>query len=136
VAAGEQLSAEDRARLAAAVSAAEDQTGLQLCVYLGPADGQTRAHAEKLLAAASARSRPAVMLYVAPEARKVECVVAPGITDRISDAAAQEAVDAMLPALAEGDLVRGLVTGLEHLAAAAGPPRGDEPQEELPDVLG
>jgi uncharacterized membrane protein YgcG len=135
VAAGEQLSTEDRVRLERAVSRAEDQTGLQLCVYLGPADGQTRQHAEQLLAAASARSRPAVMLYVAPEARKVECVVAPGLTDRISDAAAQQAVDAMLPLLAAGDLAGGLEVGLERLAEAAGPPRGDESPEELPDVL-
>ena len=136
MAAGDQLSADDRARLARAVAQAEDDTGLQLCVYLGPADGQTRQHAEQLLAAASARSRPAVMLYVAPEARKVECVVAAGLTDRIPDAAAQEAVDAMLPALAAGELARGLELGLQHLARAAGPPRGDESPEELPDVLG
>jgi uncharacterized membrane protein len=135
VAAGEQLSTEDRVRLERAVSRAEDQTGLQLCVYLGPADGQTRQHAEQLLAAASARSRPAVMLYVAPEARKVECVVAPGLTDRISDAAAQQAVDAMLRLLGAGELAGGLEVGLERLAAAAGPPRGDESPEELPDVL-
>lgn len=136
MAAGEQVSKQDRARLERAVAQAEDATGLQLCVYLGPADGHTREHAEQLLAAASAKSRPAVMLYVAPEARKVECVVAPGLTDRISDAAAQQAVDAMLPLLAAGEFAGGLEVGLQRLAEAAGPPRGDESQEELPDVLG
>lgn len=136
MAAGEQLRPQDRARLERAVAQAESDTGLQLCVYLGPADGQTRQHAEKLLAAASARSRPAVMLYVAPQERKVECVVAAGMTERIPDAAAQAAVDAMLPVLAAGELVGGLEIGLQRLADAAGPPRGDESPEELPDVLG
>jgi uncharacterized membrane protein YgcG len=76
------------------------------------------------------------MLYVAPDARKVECVVAPHATDRISDEAAQRAVDAMLPLLSSGELAEGLRTGLVLLAEAAGPPRGDEGDEELPDVLG
>jgi uncharacterized membrane protein YgcG len=76
------------------------------------------------------------MLYVAPDARKVECVVAPHATDRISDEAAQRAVDAMLPLLSSGELAGGLRTGLVLLAEAAGPPRGDEGDEELPDVLG
>ena len=116
---------------------AETATGLQLCVYLGPADGDSRAHAEQLMAAAtSVTTRPAVMLYVAPEARRVECVVAPGFTERVTDAAAQEAVDAMLPVLAAGRLAEGLEVGLRQLAEAAGPPRGDEPSDELPDVLG
>lgn len=136
MAAGETLTPADRAQVEQAVARAEEQTGLQLCVYLGPADGDPREHAETLLRAAQARSRPAVMLYVAPDSRRVECVVAPGATDRISDAAAQQAIDAMLPLLAAGELAAGLRTGLEALAAAAGPRRGDEPGEELPDVLG
>jgi uncharacterized membrane protein YgcG len=135
VAAGERLSRQDRARLERAVAEAESHTGLQLCVYLGPADGDPRQHAEQLLAAARARSRPAVMVYVAPERRTVECVVAERATSRVSDRAAQEAVDAMLPALAAGELTRGLEIGLRRLAEAAGPPRGDETQEELPDIL-
>jgi len=136
VAAGRQLSKSDRGRLERAVSGAEAATGLQFCVYLGPADGDPRAHAEQLFAAARARSRPAVMLYVAPEARQVECVVAPEVTDRITDGTAQAAVDVMLPVLARGDVVRGLSEGIRVLADGAGPRRGDESNEELPDVIG
>lgn len=136
MAAGELLDRSDRTRLEQAVAEAEAATGLQLCVYLGPAEGDARQHAEQLMAAAtSATSRPAVMLYVAPEARRVECVVAPGFTARVTDAAAQVAVDAMLPSLADGRLAEGLEVGLRLLAGAAGPPRGDEPPEELPDIL-
>jgi uncharacterized membrane protein YgcG len=136
VAAGD-LDRTDRTRLEQAVAQAELDTGLQLCVYLGPAQGHPREHAEQLMSAATtASTRPAVMLYVAPSERKVECVVAPGFTDRISDAAAQEAVDAMLPALAAGRTAEGLERGLQVLAQLAGPPRGDEPGDQLPDVLG
>jgi uncharacterized membrane protein YgcG len=136
VAAGERLPKSGRDRLARAVERAEADTGLQFCVYLGPAEGESRAHAEQLFQAAQAHTRPAVMLYVAPTIRRVECVVAPPITDRISDAAAQEAVDAMLPIFATGDLVAGLEIGLQRIAAAAGPARGDEPGESLPDIIG
>jgi uncharacterized membrane protein YgcG len=136
VEAGEALSPQDRAGVAAAVAAAEEATGLQLCVYDGPAHGSTRRHAERLLRAAGARSRPAVMLYVAPAARKVECVVARHATGRISDLDAQRAVEAMLPRFRDGELAEGLRQGLRVLAEAAGPPRGDEGEEELPDVLG
>lgn len=134
MAAGE-LAPQDKARLARAVASAESATGLQLCVYLGPADGEPREHAEQLLRMAQSRSRPAVMLYVAPDARRVECVVAPAATHRVSDAAAREAVDTMLPLLARGELAAGLEAGLRRLAHAAGPRRGDEPDEELPDIL-
>jgi uncharacterized membrane protein YgcG len=85
---------------------------------------------------AQAHTRPAVMLYVAPDSRRVECVVAPAVADRISDSAAQQAVEAMIPVLASGDLVSGLDVGLQRLSEAAGPPRGHEPPESLPDVLG
>lgn len=136
MAAGKQLSKADRAQLERAVASAEARTGLQFCVYLGPADGTPREHAEQLFASARARSRPAVMLYVAPDVRQVECVVAPEMTERITNGAAQAAVDVMLPVLAEGRLASGLEAGLEQLAEAAGPPRGDEPDEELPDIIG
>lgn len=136
MAAGEVVSVEDRAVIAEAVAAAERSTGLQLCVYLGPADGDPRRHAEALLAEASARSRPSVMLYVAPESRRVECVVAAGARDRVPDAAAQRAVDRMLPLLAAGRLAEGLREGLQELAEAAGPGLPEPGAEELPDVLG
>ena len=76
MAAGERLAKSDRERLERAVAQAESDTGLQLCVYLGPAEGDTRQHAEQLMAAATqAQSRPAVMLYVAPQARRVEILL-------------------------------------------------------------
>lgn len=127
----------DESRVARAVDAAEDFTGLQLCVYLGRQEGPSaRAHAEGLLVAAGARSRPAVMLYVAADTRRVEVVTADWVRERISDAAASAAVEAMVGAFRRGDLARGLESGIAAIAAAAGPRRGDEPtSEELPDVL-
>ena len=135
MAAGERLTKRDRARLARAIEQAEETSGLQLCVYLGPADGESRQHAEHLFQAAGAHTRPAVMLYVAPGARRVEIVVAPHLTDRVSDAAAQSTIEEMIPLLAAGNVLSGLEIGLQRIAAAAGPARGDEPREPLPDIL-
>lgn len=135
MAAGERLGKRDRARLERVVRQAESDCGLQICLYLGPADGESRQHAERLFQAADAHTRPAVMLYVALGARRVECIVAPQLADRISDAAAQDAIDQMIPLLAAGDVVAGLQIGLQRIAAAAGPARGDEPGESLPNIL-
>jgi uncharacterized membrane protein YgcG len=116
-----------------AVDAAEHQTGLQIRVYLGPAHDDARAHAEHLFVERGLHTRPAVLVLVAPETRRVEVVTAPEVRDRVTDEAAQEAVDRMTARFANGDLVGGLVAGVEHIAAAAGP--GEESGEELPDLL-
>lgn len=116
-----------------AVAAAEKQTGLQICVYLGPAGQDARAHAEGLFVEAGLHTRPAVLVLVAPEVRRVEVVTAPEARERVSDEAAQEVVDRMTTRFADGDLVGGLIAGIEHIAAAAGP--GEGSGEELPNLL-
>ena len=116
-----------------AVDAAEKQTGLQICVYLGPAAEDARADAERMFVEAGLHTRPAVLVLVAPQVRRVEIVTAPEARERVSDEAAHEAVELMTKRFADGDLVRGLIAGVEHIAAAAGP--GQESGEELPDLL-
>jgi len=116
-----------------AVHAAEQRTGLQICVYLGPAGEDARAHAERLFVEADLHARPAVVVLVAPEARRVEVVTGPDVRGRVTDDDAQAAVDRMTERFAIGDLVGGLIAGIEHIADAAGP--GDETGEELPDLL-
>jgi len=119
--------------VARAVDAAERQTGLQICVYLGPSEDDARAHAERLFVERGLHTRPAVLVLVTPEVRRVELVTAPEARQRVSYEAAQEAVDRMTTRFADGDLVGGLVSGVVHIARAAGP--GRESGEELPDVL-
>ena len=124
-------------RVERAVDEAEEQTGLQFVVYLGPsAEGRSRAHAEQLMVDAGLLSRPAVLVLVDPEHRRVEVVTAPEARARVSDEAAADAVATMTPRFAKGDLAGGIVAGVRRLAAAAGPGHAPPGTEELPDVLG
>jgi uncharacterized membrane protein YgcG len=116
-----------------AVDAAEKRSGLQICVYLGPTGEDARGHAERMFVEAGLHTRPAVLVLVAPEVRRVEIVTAPEARERVRDEAAHEAVELMTKRFADGDLVGGLIAGVEHIAAAAGP--GEESGEELPDLL-
>ena len=55
------------------------------------------------------------------------------VRERVSDAAAQAAVDLMTDHFANGELARGLIAGIDSIADTAGP--GEESGEELPDLL-
>jgi uncharacterized membrane protein YgcG len=131
-----KLSKKAHGQVAAAVHAAEQETGLQFCVYLGPTETDARAHAEKMFVDADLHTRPAVLLLVAPPERRVEIVTAPSVRERISDQACQTAIEAMTADFRAGDFASGLSTGIAHLAAIAGP--GTAPTDdagELPDII-
>lgn len=127
------LSVRQEKRVGRAVHGAELRTGLQICLYLGPVGEDARRHAEQLFVDAGLHTRPAVLVLVAPEARRVEVVTASEARERVPDEAAQEAVDRMTKRFADGDLVGGLIAGVEHIADAAGP--GPPSDEEVPDIL-
>jgi uncharacterized membrane protein YgcG len=127
------LSARQERQVQRAVHEAEQRTGLQLCVYLGPAGEDARAEAEHLFVEAGLHTRPAVLLLVAPGVRRVEVVTGPETRARVSDDAAQAAVERMTERFAAGDLRGGLIAGVEHIASAAGP--GPSTGDELPDLL-
>lgn len=118
------------------MAGAEETTGLQFCVYLGPTAEDARAEAERLFTAAGLDTRPAVLLLVSPQQRRVEVVTAPAVRERVDDGACAVAVAEMTPLFAAGDIAGGIVAGLQHLVARAG--RGEAPPggKELPDVLG
>lgn len=128
-------------RIEAAVQQAEDATGLDMCVYLGPAEEDARAHAESFFVERGLHERPAVLLLVAPPQRRVEIVTAPSVRDRLPDAVCEEAVSAMVARFRDGDLTGGLEEGLRRLAAAAGAGRGrpitgaDDERGDGPDVI-
>ncbi|PLS75329.1 MAG: hypothetical protein CYG61_07875, partial [Actinobacteria bacterium] len=126
----------DHRRVAEAVDAAEAITGLQFCVCLGPAEGDARAHAEALFVQAGLHLRPAVLLLVAPEQRRVEVVTAPAVRGRVPDAACADAVADMTKHFAGGDLAGGIVAGVGRLAAVAGPGVAGAGDGELPDIMG
>lgn len=118
-----------------AVRAAEEKTGLQFCVYLGTAPGDAREHAENLFVQAGLHERPAVLLLVAPDLRRVEVVTAEPVRDRLTDEACARAIDDMTPLFAEGRFVDGLVRGVAKLAEEAGPPSGGPVGPELPNIV-
>lgn len=130
------LSKRDHRRVAEAVDAAEEATGLQFCVYLGPAEGDARANAEALFVQAGLHLRPAVLVLVAPGQRRVEVVTAPAVRDRVPDSVCAEAVADMTKRFATGDLAGGIVAGLGRLAAVAGPGAAGPGEGELPDIIG
>jgi uncharacterized membrane protein len=137
--AGEQLKPPTKAekkRIATAIEQAEGFTGLQLCIYIGKADEDTRAHAESLFVEQGLHARPAVLVLVEPTQRKVEVVTAPEIRARIPDGAAASAISAMTEWFARGRLLEGLHAGIDVLVETAGPGEAPPGAEELPDLLG
>jgi uncharacterized membrane protein len=126
-----------RHRVARAVDEAEWYTGLQICVLLGAlGEGDSRRRAEELFVAAGLDSRPAVLVLVGPDQRRVEVVTAPELRQRVTDEAASEAVAEMTRLLALDQPAAALVAGVQHIAAAAGPGHAPEGEKELPDLLG
>ena len=130
------LGKRQRKAVAQAVDTAEEFTGLQICIYLGSVEEDTRAAAEAMFTAAGLDTKPAVLLLVAPDQRRVEIVTAPHITERLTDEACSRCIAVMTPRFASGDLAGGLVAGLRRLSQEAGPGTAGEGTEELPDVLG
>jgi uncharacterized membrane protein YgcG len=119
-----------------AVQEAESITGLQFCVYLGPAGDDSRATAESMFVQAGLNERPAVLLLVAPEERKVEIVTAPTAKERLTDDECAEALSEMTPYFARNEFVDGLVVGLHELAERTGPGKGEPGSKDLPNLLG
>jgi uncharacterized membrane protein YgcG len=123
-------------RIAREVDGAEEMTGLQIAVYLGPTSENSRAHAESMLAELGHTGVPAVLLLIAPEQRRLEIVTSPAARQRVSDRHAALAAASMTASFAVGDVVGGVCIGVQMLARYAGPPASDaHPEPELPDLL-
>lgn len=129
------ISRRERRTIEHAVDEVERVTGLQLCVYLGPAGGDPRGRAEQLFVESGLESRPAVLVLVAPEERRVEVLTSPEARQRVDDESCAMAVAEMTRRFAGGDLAGGVVAGVHKLAEVAGPGKAAAGQEELPDVI-
>lgn len=119
-----------------AVHEAEASTGLQFCVYLGPAKEDAHALAERLFVAAEHEGQhPAVLLAVFPDQHQIEILTAEWVRDRVPDEACSSAIQQMTPALRSGRYDDALVTAIGQLArvAGAGAPRAGG--VELPDFF-
>jgi uncharacterized membrane protein YgcG len=119
-----------------AVHEAEASTGLQFCVYLGPAPGGTRALAERLFAGAESEGQqPAVLLAVGTAERSIEILTADWARPRVSDEACAQAIEKMRPSLQAGAYDDALVLALGHLASVAGAGVPAAGGVELPDLF-
>lgn len=116
--AGDALSVEQRDRLRRAVHNAEALCGLTFSLYVGLADEDARAYATRLHRALDAPAR-SVLVLCDPESRALEIVVGVEAARRLDDRACALAAASMQTSFAGGDLVGGLVTGIQQLGDAA-----------------
>jgi uncharacterized membrane protein YgcG len=120
---GDALSAEQIDQIGRTLQRANRETGLHFSVFLGdpidgsaPRDFAVHAHA----ALGDALARKAVLILVAPSARRVEIVTGSEVNHRVNDRACGLAALSMSGNFAGGDLPGGIVTGIRMLADSAG----------------
>lgn len=123
-------------RVRNAVHEAEASTGLQFCVFLGPATEDARELAVRLfLGAEHEGQHPAVLVAVCPTQHRVEILTAEWARTRVPDEACAEAIELMKPALRAGHYDDALVQALGYLAEVAGTGEKRAGGIELPDLF-
>ncbi|MGC4109273.1 MAG: DUF5130 family protein [Nocardioides sp.] len=117
-----EFTAAQRASLDQAIRAAEQVSRCEFSVFVGTADGEARAFAERLHASLSTPAR-SVLVMVDPASRVLEVVTGSEVRRVLSDQDVRLAVLEMRSEFAGGDLVRGLRRGMGMLAMGARAPR-------------
>lgn len=120
--AGDDIAWADRSRLERAVRNAEVLSGLNFALFVGPAEGEPRAHAERLHRELPAPER-SVLVLCDPAARALEIVTGSQARRTLTDAECALAAASMEASFVGGDLVGGLVVGVQQLGEAARVPR-------------
>ncbi len=115
---GEPFSADQRRTIDHARERAGRGGGLDFHVYVGPADDDPRASARRLHAALPDAAR-SVLVLVDPPGHALEIVTGFEARRVLSDSACGLAALSMQTAFAAGDLVGGLVHGLDQLGDAS-----------------
>jgi hypothetical protein len=118
VLAGDDLSFGDRRRVDAALATAERVSELDFAAYVGAAGDNAREHA---LALHSHLERPerSVLVLCDPAARALEIVTGSSTRQFLDDTACRLAVATMTSSFLAGDVVGGLVRGIQQLGEAA-----------------
>ena len=117
-----EFTASQRVALDQAIRAAEQVSRFEFSVFVGTAEGEPRAFAERLHAALSTPPR-SVLVMVDPAARTLEIVTGREVRRVLTDHEVALAVLEMRTEFASGDLVRGLRRGISMLAMQARAPR-------------
>jgi uncharacterized membrane protein len=119
---GESLSFADRRQIDAALATAKRFSDLDFDAYLGPAGDDAREHA-LALHGHLARPEQSVLVLCDPDARALEIVTGQATRQYLDDAACRLAVATMTSSFLAGDLVGGLVRGIQQLGEAAHHPQ-------------
>jgi Domain of unknown function (DUF5130) len=106
-------------RLDEALRIADQSTGLTFSIYVGELEEPIRESAEKLHAQI-VNPQKAVLLAVSPNQRRLEIVTGDEARRRITDRDAKLAAFGMAGSFSGGDLIGGLMIGLDQLASHAG----------------
>ncbi|HYI53044.1 MAG TPA: DUF5130 family protein [Microlunatus sp.] len=116
--AGDDLSFGGRRRVDAALATAERVSELDFAAYVGAAGDNAREHA---LALHSHLERPerSVLVLCDPAARALEIVTGSSTRQFLDDTACRLAVATMTSSFLAGDVVGGLVRGIQQLGEAA-----------------
>lgn len=117
-----EFTAAQRVSLDQAIRAAEQVSRFEFSVFVGTAEGEPRAFAERLHSSLSTPSR-SVLIMVDPMARLVEVVTGAEVRRVLTDHEVALAVLEMQSEFASGDLLRGLRRGTSMLAMASRAPR-------------
>jgi uncharacterized membrane protein YgcG len=122
VPAGEALSRDDLRRLERAVHNAETFSGLTFSVFVGIAEEDARAYAERLHGALEDPDQ-SVLVLCDPEFRVLEIVTGAEARRWLTDVECGLAAATMQTSFMIGDIVGGLVAGVQQLGEAGRHPR-------------
>lgn len=123
VLAGDTFSHGQRAELVRAIERAQRQSGLNFSVYVGPAEGPSRAYAKRRHSELGAEAAESVLVFVDPAGRHLEIITGGRAKRWLPDRACSLAALTMTSAFAAGNLVGGIVAGLQQLAEHARHPQ-------------
>lgn len=121
--AGEAFSARQQDDIVRAIRLARQQSQLEVSVYVGTLEGDSRAAALRLHGALGPGAENTVLVAVDPGARRVEVVTGAECRRRLDDRAAALAAMTMTSAFQAGDLSGGIASGVLALAEHARVPR-------------
>ena len=118
---GDGFTASQRQQIDRAIRDAETVSRYEFSVFVGPAEGEPRAFAERLHSALVAPDR-SVLLMVDPADRLLEVVTGSEVRRDLEDHEVRLSIIDMQSQLMHGELVGGIVRGINMLAAYARKP--------------
>jgi hypothetical protein len=123
VLAGDVFSPRQREEIVRAIQVAGRECGLHFSVYVGQADGPPRAYARRRHAELGIEAPDSVLVFVDPAARALEIVSGGRARRWVDDRTAALAAMTMTSSFAAGNLVGGIVHGLQVIAEHARHPQ-------------